>query len=177
MFPIVCRFAKLKIVLLLTFVVSLAGCGGGDSNPIPVGGKVTMSQTEINWKLGNPGVCVEDANYNDHVVFITVTDSSDRPLGDVEVLMSVDLTGNTSPGVPVLKLYEDKNSNGVVDDPEEYVSGVGDPFFKTRTDKYSGTKMIILRVNLTCTYSGILNVFSGSAATGRLDVNVVPENS
>ena len=190
MLPIVCRFKKLKPVLLVAFVVSLSACGGGDSNPVPVNSNVTLSSSDSKWEISpsydpNTGACLYSDNfYVDEVLVVSVTDSSSRPLGDVSVFMTLSLAGNTflgeTPGgttfTAPFKLYEDMNGNGVVDDPEELVSAVGDPFYFTRTDEYTGTKMIVVRVNVSCTYRGYLTVTAGSASA-RFEIEVKDPNA
>lgn len=185
MFPSVRRLSKLKMVFLVAFITSLSACGGGDSNPIPVNSSVRVSPTSTKWNITPQVGCdptseesISDV-YNDTIVSVSVLDADSRPLGDVELTIGLDLAGNSfGPRPPdagtfaPLRLYEDKNSNGVVDDPDELVTAPGDPFFRTRTDKYTGIKMLILRVNLSCTYRGFMTAFAGSATFASLEVEV-----
>ena len=52
----------------------------------------------------------------------------------------------------MLKLYDDKNGNGVVDDPEELVSDFGQLQFTTKTKEFSGEKLMFVRMDLACAY-------------------------
>ena len=63
-------------------------------------------------------------------------------------------------GPPVLALYEDLNSNGVVDAETELVSGTEDSGYVGETRKYSGDKHMFLRINLSCSYKGNVHVRS-----------------
>jgi len=102
-----------------------------------------------------------------------VVDSSDRALGDSVVTVYLDFAGNTFSGDrESLQLFFDTNGNGVVDTPDELMSGVGDDAFSVRTDEYTASTLLLLRVNLSCGYRGSLYAFSGPAA-GTININVV----
>ena len=176
---------KQQIGYTALFIMSaLTGCsdGAGGGNPVPPNSTVQLNQSGITWDIGETASpCRVRSNpYNDHTIAISVLDPNGSPLGNVDFRVVVDLSGNTyffepappePPGLPVLQLYEDRNGNGVVDDPEELVSSNTSSAFKTTTDQYTGTKMVLLRVNLSCTYRGNLHVFAG-AAYGSVNVEV-----
>ncbi len=103
-----------------------------------------------------------DTLYQDIPVNVSVTNEEGSPLGDVEVGMYMEYSGNTFSGPQVLQLYADRNGNGVVDGEPELVSGSEDGVYKTKTDKYHGTTMVFVRMNLTCPYKGQLYVFAGT---------------
>ena len=89
-----------------------------------------------------------------------VLNESGNYIPDAPLTVSVDLSGNTFSGVPALALYDDKNGNGVADDPSELVTDSTDELYDTNTDSVTGHKYLILRVNLSCAYRGVLYAFS-----------------
>ena len=155
--------------MALFMTLALAGCGSssiGGGDPVPLNSTVKINPSSITWTIPAPLAtpCVVDFNnHNDTPIAISVLDSSQSPLGNIGIRVLADLSGNTYSGSPVLKVYDDLNGNGVVDDPAELVSSNTSPAFNTFTDKYTGTKNILLRVNLSCPYSGNLYVFAGAA--------------
>jgi hypothetical protein len=98
---------------------------------------------------------------------ITVSDSSGRPIGDMKLELYLSPSNSTSNPVlnnqHVFYLYDDFNNNGVVDHPDELVSGSGDPIlYETRTEKYHGTKTVIVRTNTSCGgYRATLHAYAG----------------
>lgn len=152
----------------------LSGCGGGrDSNPVPPGAEIELSVTEYQWEIAPVAdPCVVNPNlYHDHLVNIAVRNSEGSPLGDVEVNATLDLSAATFSGTTVMALYDDKNGNGA-GDSDELVSGAGQGAYTFKTDEYAGTKVLWVRVNLSCPYSGTLTVFSGGASQ-VFDIEVV----
>lgn len=145
----------------------LGGCGSGaDENPVPPGSIVRMSPPSVTWNItpvldtnGDP-ICVSGI-YNDHTFSISVENSSGQPLGEVDLRIRIDLAANTS-FTDLMQLYDDLNGNGVADHPAELVSNPGSVFF-TKTSRYSGEKIVIVRVNTSCTYGGDLTVNAGAA--------------
>lgn len=155
-------------------VATLAGCGdGGGGDPVPLGSSVRINQAAIEWEIGaTPTPCpVNLNNYNDHTIAISVLDSNNSPLGSVDIRVMADLSGNTYSGTDVIKIYDDLNGNGVVDDPAELVSSNTSPAFLTQTGRYTGTKIVLVRVNLSCPYRGNLYAFAG-AAFGSINIEV-----
>jgi len=163
------------LVVMLLAGAMLPGCGasdGGGGNPVPVGATVQVNPSAIQWEIGNGDPCVIDpAVYNDHTVAISVLNSSGAPLGNVDIRVMADLSGNTFSGTDVIKVYDDLNGNGVIDDPAELVSSNTSPSFITKTAQYSGTRIVLVRVNLSCPYRGNLHVFAG-AAYGSTNIEV-----
>ena len=156
-------FRQLLGYTTLLLSVVLSGCGGGD--PVPPSSTVLISPSSIKWEISaKPTPCPVNSNvFIDHTIVISVLDTNNSPLGSVDIRVVTDLTGNTFSGLPVLNVYDDKNGNGVVDDPAELVSSNTSPAFMTATDRYTGTKTILLRVNLSCPYKGNLHVYAGAA--------------
>lgn len=177
---------KQQVGYTALFIMSaLTGCsdGAGGGNPVPPNSTIQLNQSGITWDIGETASpCrVNPSPYNDHTIAISVLDPNGSPLGNVDLRVVADLSGNTFeptpptppalPALPALQLYEDRNGNGVVDDPAELVSSNTSSAFKTKTDQYTGTKIVLLRVNLSCTYRGNLHVFAG-AAYGSVNVEV-----
>ncbi len=164
--------------LLFLGAAVLAACGpGADEHPVPPGAQVQIEPQDFTWTIvpaqdsqGNP-VCLEGV-YNDHTFVIRVVDANGSPLGEVDLRVRLDLAGNTSSGPDVLRLYDDYNGNGVVDHPQELVSAAGQPALFTRTAKYTGEKIVLVRVNLSCTYRATLTAIAGSAhGSASIEVN------
>lgn len=181
-FPVKNIRSRLLLPVLLSSVVA---CNSGDDNTLPPGAKVSVSPESKSWQIeenrDENGNCVFDPDiYNDQLIVITVFDGQGSPIGKADLTVSLDLAGNTFTGFPVLSLYDDKNSNGVVDGLEELVSDNNDPLFRDKTAEYSGEKMLILRMNLSCQYRGDLSVMSdgyfGSANFEVLATNGAEES-
>lgn len=162
-----------SVVLLLGM---LMGCGGADENPVPVNATVLVSPNAIEWQIppvptGQTCSDVFDPSYyNDHTIAVSVMNANNSPLGDIDLRIIADLAGNTYSGIEVVKVYDDFNGNGVVDDPAELVSSNASPAFTTKTSR-NGTKVILVRVNLSCPYRANLNVYAG-AAFGSINIEV-----
>jgi len=90
----------------------------------------------------------------------------------VDLAFSLNFAGNTFSGFPVLKLYDDKNGNGAVDDPEELVSDFADPLFSTKTAEFSGEKLMFIRMDLACAFTGTLFVQAGPSL-GMMELKVI----
>jgi len=156
------RISKLTNTLLFALVLaSVSGCKK-NSEQLPPNSSVVVNPSEITWEIANNGgVCNYDPDfYQDHTVSIMVVNESSNYIPDAPLTVSLDLSGNTFSGIPVLALYEDKNGNGVADDPSELVTDNTDEIYDTRTDSVTGHKYLIVRVNLSCAYRGVLYVFS-----------------
>jgi len=117
-----------------------------------------------------------DTLYQDIPVLISVSDAQGTPMGRAEVGVYADFSGNTFSGPEVLQVYADLNGNGVVDEDTELVSGNESGVYKTKTDQYDGTAMVIVRMNLTCPYLGELYVYAGSA-TAQVEFEVLYSGS
>jgi len=168
--------AKLSVAIkYLVSCVYLSACNSGQ---LPVGASVKLSPSEhkVATVVNNPNeppVCLTDENgsYQDLPILISVTDTSGTPMGNAEVLLYSDYSGNTFTGPDVIQIFADTNGNGVVDADTELVSGIDSDAYKTITDQYNGTAMVFVRMNLTCPYSGSLKAFVGSSvAQAQLEV-------
>lgn len=143
--------------------LTLTACGpGGDEDPVPPGAVITINPQDVQWDISTSDTNCPDTAFNDHTYTIVVQDRNGIPLGDVDVIIRADLAANTSP-FDLIRLYDDVNGNGVVDHPQELVSSNTGPVFFTKTDKFTGTRTLLVRVILSCEYQGNITVHAGSA--------------
>jgi len=161
-------------------VAQLAACSNTDQLPPDASVSVSPTTKTITLKAADPnqptGCFVSpDTLYQDVPVQITVTNGQGSPLGDIEVGVLADFSGNTFSGPDVLQVFADFNGNGVVDVETELVSGPESGIYKTDTDEFHGTAMVIVRMNLTCPYNGELYVFAG-ANSATVDFEVQHES-
>lgn len=171
----------MKIMKPLYLLLSLLLVGCGTDQQLMPGSSVaiTPSSKELNITeiLDENGQCIwyED-NELDIPLVIQVLDAGGAPVGNADLTVYVDWSGNTFPnGLEALKLYEDLNGNGVVDHPSELVSGAGDAIYRTQTEEYTGEKLLLLRINLSCEYKGDVYAIS-DGYTGFMNVNVTSQN-
>jgi hypothetical protein len=157
-----------QIILLSSLFTA---CNSGNDQ-FPPGTNVTIAPSAFTWTvtelLDNQNECIfSPEDYQDNIMVITVSDSSGRPIGDMKLELYLSPSNSTSNPVlnnqHVFYLYDDFNNNGVVDHPDELVSGSGDPIlYETRTEKYHGTKTVIVRTNTSCGgYRATLHAYAG----------------
>ena len=138
-------------------LVLLVGCSGEDE-VLPTDTTILINPVEKDWLISPNSICVDqDFLYQDELITIQLTDGSGRPLSDVELLVSLNLAGNTFNGITAVELYEDQNGNFIPEE-EELVSGDNNTLFITRTEDITGHKNLIVRLNLSCTYRSVLTV-------------------
>ncbi len=161
-----------KSMAAIALVGTLAACNDGSDNPLPAGATVNVSPLNKSFDVvenaDEAGNCFIDENsYIDQYITISVVNGQGSPIGQADLAVSADFGANTFSGYPVMALYDDRNGNGVIDGPEELVTDANDPLFRTRTAEYTGERMLILRMNLSCAYRGSVNVMSdGFTGTG-----------
>jgi len=125
----------------------------------------TSQNYEVEELLDDEGNCILIPDFfQDLPISMTVINGSNQAVGNVNITVFTDFSGNTFSGFESLQLFSDSNGNGVVDSPDELVSGSGDDAFSIRTDRFSGTANLLLRVNLSCEFRGNVYAFSGAAA-------------
>lgn len=149
------KFLK-PIAPLLASIMLLQGCQG-DGDAAPVGSTLTIAPSEVTWNISNPGAC--DPNvFADRLFVITANDPTGAPLGETDLLMTLQLAANTS-NFPAMFLIADTGSlPGVVDPGDTVVSELGDGGYATKTNS-EGIAKVIVRMTLSCTYRGSLDVF------------------
>jgi hypothetical protein len=153
--------------MLMTLAVAVTGCGS-DTAPLPPDATIEVSPSSKEWVSapnnqtdanGVTHCVVIDDFYQDELVSVRVLDGQGRAIEDAELIFSLNLAENTFSGHPVLSLYNDLNKNFVAD-PGELVSSAENDLFITTTEAYTGSKYVIVRMNLSCPYDGELRVYS-----------------
>jgi hypothetical protein len=166
------NFCRLNILLLL-ITTGLAGCNTGEDQ-IPPDTTVEIFPAYRTWEIPDDGLdtcTIYPSNYVDNLFTIRVLDGGGRPLGNVELMISLALAENTLGLNSFVELYDDKDGD-FIPDPDELVSGEDDPLFFSRTDKYNGSKTVIVRSNLSCEYGALLSVVAkGAANEVEIDVS------
>lgn len=162
-----------QLMTIFVITVAISACNSSNDQ-IPPNSQITVSPSSYTWTvteyLDDIGQCIYFTDvYQDTVVQISVLDSNERPIGEVDISMYLSPSNSTSPvefdNEYVFYLYDDFNGNGVVDHPQELVSSTGDSIlYDTQTEKYHGTKSMIIRTNTSCGgYRATLNVYAGTA--------------
>lgn len=166
-------------ILVFLSAILIVGCGA-DDNQVPPGAALKITpeekvwEVEANYQVNSSGevVCVPISDYYmDHLITISLTDGESRPIGKSKVTIDLSHAANTSSGfIPTVELYDDDNGDYLPDETE-LVSAEGKGFYETRTDKYSGTISLILRVYLSCDFKAQLYVRAGTASsTANIEV-------
>ena len=78
----------------------------------------------------------------------------------------------------MLALYDDElgNGNGVIDNEAELISGSQDALAQVKTDPLSGDRVLFLRINLSCPFSGdVFAYVDGVTATASIAVRMVEQ--
>lgn len=118
---------------------------------------------EVTERINAVGQCLSDANsYLDIPILMQLSTSNGSPIGDAMVSVYADFSDNTYSGNGVLSIYDDVNGNGVIDADSELVSGELDDIAQVRTASYTGSRMLLLRVNLSCGFRGEIRAFAGA---------------
>lgn len=165
-----------KVTTAAALATALTACNDGSDNPLPAGATVNVSPVSKSFDVventDEAGTCVIDENrFIDQHITISVLDPQGSPIGQADLSISADFGANTYGGYPVMALYDDMNGNGVIDGPAERITDANDPLFRTKTEEYSGERVVMLRMNLSCAYRGSVNVMSdGFTGTGDFEV-------
>ncbi len=142
----------------------VAGCDGGDQ--LPPDAELFLSPQTRSVDIGDTfdaeAGCTFDANrFVDLPIVMSLRAGNGSPIGDAEVSLYLDWSGQTFPGFSALSLYEDRNGNGIVDADSELVSGRDDAIARVRLDDETGSHAMIVRMNLSCPFRGELFAFTG----------------
>ncbi|MCF6298615.1 MAG: hypothetical protein L3J01_01915 [Thiomicrorhabdus sp.] len=173
----------LRTLVLSGLVLGLVGCQN-NNDKVPLGAQISFDPPSVEWTVKpnytvdsdddgiNDRVCViSPSRYSDSYVIASMTDADGIPLSDFDVRLHLDLTGNTSSGYPVLKLYDDKNNNGVIDGEHELVNDAGEDGWVKKTNSNGDIHMIV-RVNLSCPFVGNLFGFGQRSANSSMSFQV-----
>ena len=163
--------------LLVTSTLLIGGC---TNDRVPVNASLTITPgthtTRITEQQNAAGQCLFDAGHHvDIPILLQLNTAEGSPIGDAELKVYVDFAENTYSGLTTLELYDDLNSNGVVDAQLEYISGFNDDIARVRTNKWSGSRMLLLRINLSCAFRGEVFAYT-DGISGRADIEVIADD-
>ena len=156
------------VIRIWALVLLVTGVSACTNSIVPTDATLTLTPSthaiDIIETVNASGQCEYiEANYLDIPLTITLSTDNGSPIGDEWVSVYTDFSANTYSGQSVLSLYEDLNGNGVVDGESELVSGQDDDIARVRTDKFSGAKLLLLRINLSCAFRGEVRALAGPA--------------
>ncbi len=162
-------------IFVVMSAVLLLACSA--EQQLPVGASLSISpQTRtltISDRSNAEGNCLINPDYYiDWPIVLALTDSAGNPVGHQNVQVYLDFAANTYAGYPVMALYDDRrgNSNGVVDE-FELVSDIDDQIVTVKTDVYGGDRPLLLRVNISCPFTGEVFAFvDGVSASSTIDI-------
>lgn len=183
--PVRTRFprpARLAGAVLACCGALLGACSDDDElATVPPGSTLSISPEENNWEIfdrrDEEGRCsIDPSQYVDLPILISLRNSGGVPIGDAEVSVYVNLADNTYSGFPVLQLYDDRNSNGVIDGDGELVSDGADRIARVSLSRYGGERLMLLRANLSCPWrSGVFAYVEGVSALASVQVTIQEE--
>jgi len=138
--------------LLIANTVLLVSC---TSDVVPIDARLTISPEQhslfITEFVDESGGCVfSDRHFMDIPILLTLTTANSSPIGGAAVTVYTDFSENTYSGRAVLALFDDINGNGVVDIDSELVSGADDDIATVTTAMNTGSRRLLLRINLSC---------------------------
>ncbi|ASJ74650.1 hypothetical protein [Granulosicoccus antarcticus] len=170
-------FRGLSTTLLLSGTLLLSSCS---NDTVPVDANLTLTpethSTQITERRNAEGQCLFDSEYHlDIPILLQLSTSNGSPIGDAELSIYVDFAENTYTGLSTLELYDDLNSNGVVDEESEYISGFDADIARVKTDQWTGSRMLLMRVNLSCSFQGEVFAFTGGVSA-RSSIEVVADD-
>ena len=161
-------FQKLvfPIVVGLFLTSALVSC---TENTVPSNAVLDITprshSVQITERLDDTERCVyAPENYMDIPLVLQLTTVNGSPIGESLIHVYADFSENTYPGYPVLALFDDLNSNGVIDSETELVSGFDDDIAAVKSGKYNGVKTLLLRVNLSCAFRGEIRAIAGGVS-------------
>lgn len=158
------------VTRIWTLVLLVFGVSACTNSIVPTDAKLTLTPSahaiDIVETRNASGQCEYfETNYLDIPLTIALSTNNGSPIGDEWVSVYTDFSANTYSGRSVLSLYEDLNGNGVVDGEAELLSGQDDDIARVRTDKFTGTKMLLLRINLSCAFRGEVRALAGPVSS------------
>lgn len=149
-----------------SLIVLMACCtfSCNDTDQLPVGAEIKAFPEEVSWIVGPAETCVFSPDYyNDTIVSLSLVDENNSGIVDAAIDVSLDLSEATFTGTETLRLYYDKNADGIYSEDEK-VSVADGPLFSARTDSLNGVLRVMVRVNLSCPYKGTLYAYAGNTA-------------
>lgn len=169
-------FDNVKIMVIVGAMIFGVSCS---NDVVPVNARLLITpeshSTNIIERHDVGDRCLYDAsNYVDLPIVLQLTTDNGSPIGDTSMSVYVDFAANTFSGIAVLSLFDDLNGNGVVDEDVELISAKDDSIARVKTDKWTGARSLLLRVNLSCSFKGEVFAFTGGVS-GRASVEVVAQ--
>lgn len=162
------------LALAMVAMSTLSGCE--ETNQLPVGSTAEIFPSEVQWNIQAATSCnFEDGPFNDQRVSVSLKDADGLPLIDAPITISLDLSDSTFSSTAVLALYDDTDGDGLFGDNER-VSTDEQSAYNTRTNSRSGSKQLMVRVNLSCPYKGSLYAFAGNSGV-LMNIAVVADDS
>jgi hypothetical protein len=166
-----------SMTAMLLAVVATSTCS---NDIVPVNASLSLTPdthtTNITERQNANGRCLFDAGqYVDIPILMQLTSADGSPIGDASISVYADFAANTYSGISPLALYDDLNSNGVIDPDTELVSGVDDDIARVKTDRWTGSYALLLRINLSCSFRGEIFAFTGGVSS-RAAIEVVADN-
>ena len=170
----------LRALSVCTLMLTLSAC---TSDQLPINASLTISPNErqitIIDRRDEQGRCFIDPSlYIDEPLVLALRDAQGSPIGNKSITVHVDHAENTSPLTTMLALYDDElgNGNGVIDNEAELISGSQDALAQVKTDPLSGDRVLFLRINLSCPFSGdVFAYVDGVTATASIAVRMVEQ--
>lgn len=171
----VVKFIRPRLLIMLSVLSALlSAC---TSDVVPINSTLTLTPethtTIIVERQNDEGRCLYfPDNYVDIPILMQLSTGDGSPIGDATLSVYADFAANTYSENAVLSLYDDYNGNGVVDADTELVSGHTDDIARIKTDTWTGSRYLLLRVNLSCAFRGEIFAFTGGVS-GRATIEVV----
>lgn len=136
--------------ILVLWMMVLSGCGKDEGLTAPSDSTITIDPSAVSWTISDVSSC-PSASYNDHIFTIAVKDSDGNSMNNIDITVELALSANSGSSInQILELYDGDTGQKVT---SPYNTMTGD----------SGTKNMIVRVDLDCEYTATFNVFSGDA--------------
>jgi hypothetical protein len=156
----------LRIMVSVLFSGALVSCA---ENTVPSNAVLDITprrhSVQITEWVDDAGGCVyAPENFMDIPLVLQLTTADGSPIGESTMHVYADFSENTYPGYAVLALFDDLNSNGVIDSETELVSGFDDTIAVVKSGKYNGAKTLLLRVNLSCSFRGEIRAIAGGTS-------------
>ncbi len=169
------RGANLKTLASVCLLGLLTACSS-DPQITPTS-RIAVQPETISFDIDE--ITDEDGNcifvpgfFQDVPINLSVVNASNQVIGDSRISVYLDFAGNSFSGLEVLQLFSDSNGNGVIDPTDELITGIGDDAVTIRTSRFGGNALLLLRVSLSCSFSGSLYAFTGPVAgIGQIMVN------
>jgi len=172
------KVAKKTLIVIALHAMALSSCS---TDQLPVGTHLLVSPTERTIRIiesrSTENRCLLNPDLHvDLPLVITLLDANESPIGDHEISVYLDFSENTFTGYSMLALYQDFNSNGVVDEDEELVSAGDDDIAVVRTHSLYGSQTLLLRVNISCSFTGSIVAIAGGIL-GTASISIVDEET